>query len=100
VDPKTHREAKWLEVKNTHFEPWFAEGGTPPAASWGRIGLDDGLRGTAEAIRSLATFVGAERISLGRVTPARLAAPLRRALAGKAAAAAVTEPEVMEEMSS
>ena len=38
------------------------------------------LAGTAEALRSLATFVGADTIKLGRVSPKHLAAALRRAL--------------------
>ncbi len=80
LDPKTHREARRLEVRSVHFEPWFAEGGPPPAAAWGAVDRDTALAGTAEALRSLAAFVGADRIDLGRVTPARLALPLRRAL--------------------
>jgi hypothetical protein len=34
----------------------------------------------AEALRSLASFLGAPRVTLGRVTPSRLRAPLARAL--------------------
>jgi hypothetical protein len=80
LDPKNHREARRLEVRHVHFEPWFAAGGVPPAAAWGRVDRDAGLAGTAAALRSLASFVGAAEVVLGRVTPARLAAPLRRAL--------------------
>lgn len=80
LDPKTHREEKRLEVRHVHFEPWFARGNPPPAASWGTPDRDAALGGIAEALRSLATFVGAERVTIGKVTPAALAAPLRRAV--------------------
>ncbi len=80
LDPKTHREARRLEVRGVHFERWFADGGGPPAAAWGSVDRDAALAGTAGALSSLAAFVGADRIELGRVTPSRLAAPLRRAL--------------------
>ena len=80
LDPKHHRAARRLEVRSVHFEPWFAAGTPPPAASWGLIERDAGLAGTAAALRSLATFVGAEDVVIGRVTPTGLGAPLRRAL--------------------
>jgi hypothetical protein len=67
-------------MRHVHFEPWFAAGGAPPAATWGRVDRDAGLAGTAAALRSLARFVGADEVAIGRVTPGRLAAPLRRAL--------------------
>jgi len=79
LDPKTHRDARRLEVRQVHFEPWFARGAPPPAASWGTPDRDAALAGLGEALRSLATFVEAERVTIGRVTPAVLAAPLRRA---------------------
>jgi len=82
LDPKTHRAEKRLEVKAVHFEPWFAKGVLPPAASWGAVDRDRALAGTADALRSLATFVGADEVTLGRVSPRALAAPLRRALRG------------------
>ena len=63
-----------------HFERWFARGGSPPAASWGALDRDAALSGLADAFRSLAAFVGADTVSLGRVTPAALRAPLRRLL--------------------
>ena len=85
LDPKTHREDRHLEVRHVHFERWFATGAAPPAAAWGPVDRDAALAGTAEALRSLATFVGADRVSLGRVTPTQLAAPLRRALAREVA---------------
>jgi len=80
LDPKTHREEKRLEVKAVHFEPWFAKGEPPPAASWGAVDQDAALTGVGEALRSLATFVGAEDVTVGRVTPSALAPTLRRAL--------------------
>jgi len=80
VDPKNHREARRLEARHVHFEPWFAAGGAPPAAAWGRVDRDAALAGTAVALRSLAKFVAADEVVVGRVTPGSLAAPLRRAL--------------------
>ncbi len=80
LDPKTHRAEKRLEVKAVHFEPWFAKGASPPAASWGAVDRDAALAGVAEALRSLADFVGAEDVTLGRVSPAALGPALRRAL--------------------
>jgi hypothetical protein len=82
LDPKTHRADKRLEVKAVHFEPWFAKGAPPPAASWGAVDRDRAFAGTADALRSLATFVGASEVTLGRVSPRALLAPLRRALRG------------------
>ena len=83
LDAKTHRAERRLEVKRVHFEPWFARGETPPAASWGPLDRDEAVAGVADAVRSIATFVGAERITLGRVLPSRLGAPLRRALTAR-----------------
>ena len=82
LDPKAHRAERRLEVRAVHFEPWFARGDAPPAASWGAIDPDAALTGVGEALRSLATFVGAEHVTLGRVTPAALAPALRRAVKG------------------
>lgn len=79
LDPKTHRAEKRLEVKAVHFEPWFAKGQTPPAASWGRVDRDAALAGVGEALRSLASFVGALEVAVGRVTPASLGPALKRA---------------------
>ena len=50
------------------------------AASCGAIDQDAALAGVGEALRSLATFVGAEEVTLGRVAPAALAPALRRAV--------------------
>lgn len=81
LDPKTHREERRLEVRAVHLERWFARGEAPPAASWGALDRDAALAGVAEALRSLATFVGADHVTVGRVYPAAFTAPLRRALA-------------------
>ena len=82
VSIQTHRAEKRLEVKAVHFEPWFAKGLAPPAASWGVVDRDRALAGVADALRSLAVFVGAVEVSVGRVTPSGLAPALRRAVRG------------------
>jgi uncharacterized protein YcaQ len=81
LDPKTHREERRLEIRAIHLEPWFARGAAPPATSWGVVDRDAALAGIGEALGSLATFVGADHVTIGRVSPAGLAAPLRRAMA-------------------
>ena len=81
LDAKNQREAKRLEVKHVHFESWFAAGSAPPLDGHGRVALEPALAGVGEALASLATFVGAERVTLGRASPAKLAKPLRRAVA-------------------
>jgi len=43
-------------------------------------GLGPLVAGLAQAFISLATFVGAERVTVARATPSRLQAPLVRAL--------------------
>ncbi len=80
LDPKTHREEKRLEVKAVHFEPWFARGERPPAASWGAVDRDAALSGVGEALRSLASFVGAGEVTIGTVAPSVLGPALRAAL--------------------
>jgi uncharacterized protein YcaQ len=90
VDAKAHRPERRLEVRHVHFEPWLAGTATPPAGH-GRVDLDAALAGVAEALGSLATFVGGDVTRLRRVTPHRLRAPLVRALrAGRSAV--VTTP--------
>jgi uncharacterized protein YcaQ len=86
IDAKTHRDERRLEVRHAHFERWFAAEGTPPT---GEAHLDVGetLVGLSEALHSLATFVGADRIDLRRVTPSRLKAPLSRAISARPAPA-------------
>ena len=82
LDAKTHRAEKRLEVRSVHFERWFKDGGSPPATAWHRNGaeIEPALAGIAEAVRSLAAFVGAERVTLARVVPGKLRAPLARVL--------------------
>ena len=80
VDPKIHRAERRLEIKWVHFEPWFARGHAPPAASWGRLDQDAALAGLADAFRSLAEFVHADAIDLGQVSPSRFRAALRALL--------------------
>jgi hypothetical protein len=80
LDAKAHRAEQRLAVRGVHFERWFATRAAPPAAGWGRIDPDAALAGVAEALWSLARFVGAGRLDLGRVTPGRLRPPLVRAL--------------------
>ena len=80
LDPKTHRTEKRLEVKAVHLEPWFAKGAPPPAASWGTVDRDAALQGIAQALRSLATFVGAQEVTVGRVSPGALGPALKRAV--------------------
>ena len=80
VDAKAHRADGYLAVRNVHFERWFATGGEPPAASWGAIEQDAALAGVADALWSLAQFTGADRVTLARVVPGRLRAPLARML--------------------
>jgi uncharacterized protein len=80
VDAKNHREDRRLELRHVHFETWFAKGAWPPAASWGRVDRDAALAGLADAVASLATFLDASTVRLGRVTPRALAPALRRAL--------------------
>ncbi len=69
VDAKHHRDERRVALRHAAFE-------TLPRAATDAI-----LSGTAEAARSLATFVGAADVTLERVTPTRLTAPLRRAIA-------------------
>jgi len=85
VDAKTHREEGRLEVRHVHFEPWFAQRKEPP---FGGPPLDPEAttRGLAEALASLAVFVGADEIVLRRVTPQRLRPQLAREIAARATA--------------
>lgn len=79
VDAKAHRAERRLEVRHVHFEPWFAAGGPEPTGD-GVVAQDAALAGVGEALRSLAAFVGGDDVTLRRVTPHRLRAPLSRAL--------------------
>lgn len=82
LDAKAHRAERWLEVRHAHFEPWFAEPRTSPAG-WGQLDQDEAFAGLAEALGSLAAFVGADEVALLCVTPRRLRAPLARGLRGR-----------------
>ena len=79
VDAKTQRVERRLDVRHVHLEPWLVDGAPAPGGE-ARVELEAAFAGLANALRSLATFVGADDVSLARVTPARLAAPLARAL--------------------
>ncbi|HEY8946845.1 MAG TPA: crosslink repair DNA glycosylase YcaQ family protein [Polyangiaceae bacterium] len=80
VDAKAHRAERWLEVKHVHLEPWFAAGLAPPVPGWAPVDREAALAGLAEALESLASFVGAERTQLGRVSPRELKPELQAAL--------------------
>jgi len=80
LDAKAHREERRLEVRSVHFEPWLAKGSPPPASGGAAIEPEAALDGLTDSLASLATFVGAARTTLGRVAPARLRAPLARAM--------------------
>jgi hypothetical protein len=67
-------------VVTVHFEPWFAAGQPAPIVG-GVVDRDRALAGLADALCSLATFVGAREVTLQDATPNRLHAPLSRALA-------------------
>jgi len=76
LDPKTWREQRRLEVRSVHFEPWFAKG--EPAPTGTPVDRDAALGGVAEALASLASFLGADAVTVGRVTPSALRSPLRK----------------------
>jgi uncharacterized protein YcaQ len=75
IDAKAHREERRLEVRHVHLEPWFA-GGQPAPVGGTPLDRDQAFAGLTEALRSLATFVGADEVTIGRVTPRRLRAAL------------------------
>ena len=75
VDAKTYRAEGRLEVRHVHFEPWFVTGAAPPGGGE-RLDQPAALAGVGDALRSLATFVGAASLTLDRVTPQRLRRPL------------------------
>src|SRR5207244_8583192 len=79
VDAKTQRADRRLQIRHVHFEPWFSAGTTSPVGG-DRPDQDAALTGLSDALGSLARFVGAADIRLGRVTPGRLRSPLARAL--------------------
>ncbi len=92
LDAKNHRAEQRLEVKSVHFERWFERGEAPSAAVWGSVDRDAALAGLGDALRSLAAFLGAERVSLGRVAPARLKPALARTLRAAENRAPVSRP--------
>ena len=79
LDAKTHRAEGRLDVRHVHFEPWAARGEVRVAGE-ARVDPDAALTGLAETLGSLARFMGADRVTLDRVTPGRLRAPLGRAV--------------------
>jgi hypothetical protein len=80
VDVKTDRAKSVLQAKHVHLEPWFAAGKPAPGVHWGALDRDQVLAGLGDALRSLATHVGVERVELSRVSPAKLRTPVLRAL--------------------
>ena len=92
LDAKAHRAERWLEVRHAHFESWFASVQAPPAGG-ARVDQDEALAGLGEALGSLAAFVGADEVTLQRVTPRRLRASLARTLRGVVPAGDVTTVE-------
>jgi uncharacterized protein YcaQ len=79
VDAKAHRGERRLEVRHVHFEKWLGRRPSPGAA-WGDLEPEAVASGVADALCSLARFVGADRVTLGRVTPLRSRPALARAL--------------------
>jgi uncharacterized protein YcaQ len=67
------------------WPPTGASGRAAPAAPYGRLDRDETMGGLAEAAASLARFVGAATVTLGRVSPPSLRSPLARALRGVSA---------------
>ena len=80
LDAKAHRAERRLEARSVHLERWFATGLPAPGSARERVDRDRALAGVAEALHSLARFVGADRVDLGKVAPGRLRQPLARAL--------------------
>jgi hypothetical protein len=60
-----------------HLEPWAARGQAPPAGG-DPLDREAMLAGLGEATGSLARFVEADRVTVGRVTPGRLRGALIR----------------------
>ncbi len=80
VDAKTHRKERRLEVRNVHFEDAFVAGTALATAAWEPADVDAGISGIADALRSLAGFVGADTVTLSRTSPAQLRERLTSAL--------------------
>jgi hypothetical protein len=79
IDAKAHRGDRRLEVRHVHLEPWAARGQAPPGGG-DPLDREAMLAGLAEAAGSLARFVQAEGVIVGRVTPGRLRGALVRAV--------------------
>ena len=90
IDAKTHRAEHRLEARHVHLEPWVAAGQAPPAGGE-RVEIEAAFAGIADALASLAAFVGADEVVLRRVTPSRLRAPLAHAQAHRPAALAAVD---------
>jgi len=82
LDAKARRIERRLDVKSVHFERWVRDGDAPPGGGGVRLDPDEVLAGLAAAVRSLATFLCADRIVIDRVAPHRLRPMLARALRG------------------
>lgn len=80
ADAKLHRAERRLELRHICFESWFAAGDAPPRAAWGALTRERGLAGLGEAVASLATFTGAERVQVDRVTPKSLRSAVAAAI--------------------
>jgi hypothetical protein len=80
ADVKTHRKERTLEIRAMHFEPWFARDAAAPLGEWEPVEREVALAGAARSMRSLAAFVGAEKVALSRVAPGRMRSELARAL--------------------
>jgi hypothetical protein len=86
IDAKTHREDRVLEVRHASFEPWFAKGAASPSRGV-RLDVAEAMAGLADAFASLAKFVGADEVTLDRVTPGRLKPALARKISAAARSA-------------
>ena len=92
VDAKAHRAEGRLEVRHVHFESWFANGAPSPVIGE-RVDREAALAGVADAVASLAAFVGAGETIVVRVSPSRLRTPLVRATpAARSSAPAAPSP--------
>ena len=80
LDAKTHRAERRLEVRHVHFEPWFATARGRRRAAGARSTATRRSPGSPRRCARSPTFVGADDVTLGRVTPPRLRAALTRAL--------------------
>ena len=69
VDAKNHREAGRLEVRAVNIEPWVVTAKTAPKSELAAPDQASVAAGISEAVRSLATLVGASTVTWGRVSP-------------------------------